>query len=272
MSLRTDLVSIITPSYNTAKYIQETIESVLAQTYTNWEMIIVDDCSSDNTDEVVKPYLKDSRIRYFKNEKNSGAAVTRNKALREAKGKWIAFLDSDDLWMPKKLERQIKFMEENGYHFSYTNYSEIDDDGKSLGTLWTGPKRVGKARMAMFNYMGCLTVMYDREFVGLIQIADIKKRNDYALWVKVAKKCDAYLLDETLATYRVRKNGSIMNRGKNPLSRMKFNYDLWRFSEQKSGLVSWLLTGVNTIFGATKKIQYKKCRKKLMAKEMIKFF
>lgn len=253
-----DLVSIITPSYNTANFIAKTIQCVLDQTYTNWEMIIVDDCSTDNTDEIVAPFLMDKRIKYLKNEKNSGAAVTRNKALREAKGKWIAFLDSDDLWMPEKLEKQIKFMEENGYHFSYTNYSEVDDEDKSLGTLWTGPKRVGKMRMAMFNYMGCLTVMYDKDFVGNIQVADIKKRNDYAIWVKVVKKCDAFLLDETLATYRVRKSGSIMNRGKNPLARMKFNYDLWHCSEQKSELMSWILTGINTIFGATKKIQFKR--------------
>lgn len=258
MSLGTELVSIITPSYNTAKYIQETIESVLAQTYTNWEMIIVDDCSTDNTDEVVKPYLADSRFKYLKNEKNSGAAVSRNRAIQEAKGKWIAFLDSDDLWYPEKLEKQIVFMRENNCHFSYTNYTEIDDVGNSLGTLWTGPKKVGKIRMAMFNYMGCLTVMYDREHVGLIQIADIKKRNDYALWVKVAKKCEAFLLDETLATYRVRKNGSIMNRGKNPLARMKYNYELWHLSEKMNAASSWVLTGLNTIFGALKKLQYKK--------------
>ena len=195
------LVSIITPSYNTAKFITETVLCVQNQTYTNWEMIIVDDCSKDNTDEILKPFLNDKRIKYLKNEKNSGAAVSRNRALREAKGQWIAFLDSDDLWNPEKLEKQIRFMEENGYHFSYTNYSEVDDDGKSLGTLLTGPKKIGKIRMMMFNYMGCLTVMYDRDYVGLIQIEDIKKRNDYAMWVKVVKKCPAYLLDENLATY-----------------------------------------------------------------------
>lgn len=254
------LVSIITPSYNTAKFIDETIKSVQAQTYTNWEMIIVDDCSKDNTDEVVKPFLQDSRIKYFKNEKNSGAAVSRNRALREAKGHWVAFLDSDDLWVPEKLEEQIAFMEKNEYYFSYTNYSEIDDDGKSLGTLWTGPKKIGKARMTMFNYMGCLTVMYDRDYVGLIQVGDIKKRNDYAIWVKVVKKCPAYLLDECLATYRVRSSGSIMNRGKNPLSRMKFNYELWHMSEGKGKLNSWILTGINTVFGTTKKLRYKKVK------------
>ena len=104
-----ELVSIITPSYNTAKFIGKTIESVQNQTYQNWEMIIVDDCSTDNTDEVIDGYLSDQRIKYIKNEKNSGAAVSRNRALRETKGKWIAFLDSDDLWSPKKLEKQISF-------------------------------------------------------------------------------------------------------------------------------------------------------------------
>ena len=143
------LVSIIMPSYNTASYIEETIHSVLNQTYTNWELIIVDDCSTDNTDEVLET-IKDNRIRYFKNEKNSGAAISRNKALREAKGQWIAYLDSDDLWMPEKLEKQIKFMVENRYAFSYTNYEEIDVDSNKTGVRFTGPKKITKT--GMFNY------------------------------------------------------------------------------------------------------------------------
>lgn len=253
-----ELVSIVTPSYNTAGFISETIRSVLSQTYTNWEMIIVDDCSADNTDEVVRPFLEDQRIRYLKNTTNLGAAASRNRALREAKGRWAAFLDSDDLWAPEKLEKQIDFMKKNGYHFSYTEYSEIDDNGNSLGTRWTGPGRIGKIRMAMFNYMGCLTVMYDREYTGLIQAGDIGKRNDYALWIKVVKKCPAFLLEECLAAYRVRSSGSIMNRGENPLKRMKYNYDLWHVSEGRSKAVSWLMTGVNTVFGTLKKLQYKK--------------
>ena len=115
------LVSIIMPSCNTANFIAESIQSVINQTYKNWELLIVDDCSTDNTDEVVASF-KDKRIRYFKNKKNSGAALTRNKAMRKAQGEWIAFLDSDDLWMPEKLERQIDFMKKNGYTFSnFTN-------------------------------------------------------------------------------------------------------------------------------------------------------
>ena len=115
------LVSIIMPSWNTDRFMAETIQSVIDQTYTNWELLIVDDCSTDNTDEVVASF-KDDRIKYFHNEKNSGAALTRNRAMREARGEWIAFLDSDDLWMPEKLERQIAFMKEHGYTLSFTEY------------------------------------------------------------------------------------------------------------------------------------------------------
>ncbi len=172
-----DLVSIITPSYNTAEYIAETIRSVQAQTYQNWEMIIVDDCSTDDTDAVVGAYLTDSRIRYLKNEKNSGAAVSRNYALREAKGKWIAFLDSDDLWTPDKLEKQIAFMENGGYHFSYTCYEEMDAQSKLTGVTVKGPGRVSKQGMYNYCWPGCLTVMYDAEAVGLVQIENIKKNN-----------------------------------------------------------------------------------------------
>jgi teichuronic acid biosynthesis glycosyltransferase TuaG len=126
------LVSVIMPTYNCAPYIVETIRSVQSQTYENWEIIIVDDCSTDNTESIVES-INDKRIRYFKNSKNSGAAVSRNFALREAKGRWIAFLDSDDLWAPTKLEHQLRFMVENNYAFSYHNYSEIDEQSKSLG-------------------------------------------------------------------------------------------------------------------------------------------
>lgn len=250
-------VSIIMPSYNTAQFIERSIESVVAQTYQNWELIIVDDCSSDNTDEVVSE-IRDERIKYFKNDKNYGAAYSRNKALREASGKWIAFLDSDDLWMPDKLEKQIRFMESNQYHFSYTNYVEIDEDDQLTGMFVTGPKKINKALMYTFNYMGCLTVMYDREFVGLVQIEDLKKRNDYALWIKVSHKSSAYLLNETLAQYRVRESSSIMDRSKSPMSRMKYNYYLWTQGEKMNSLQALFLTGVNFVFGTFKTCIYKR--------------
>ena len=155
------LVTIVMPSFNTSKYIAETLESVISQTYTDWELIIVDDCSTDNTDEIVRPYLNYSRIKFFKNKRNICAAECRNRALREAKGKWIAFLDSDDLWLPEKLEKQISFMEKNDYHFSYTNYTEIDVDGEPNGITVTGPKKITKTGFFNYFWPGCLTVMYD---------------------------------------------------------------------------------------------------------------
>lgn len=250
-----ELVSIIMPSYNTGTFIKETIDSVLAQTYVYWELIIVDDCSTDNTDEIVNEYLTDKRIHYMKNEINSGAAVSRNRALRMAKGKWIAFLDSDDLWEPKKLQKQIAFMNDNGYHFSYTNYSEIDEKSKFNGKYVTGPKCITKHGMYNYCWMGCLTVMYDADVVGLIQIADIKKNNDYAMWLKVCKKTKCYLLDETLAKYR-KRNGSISNHGYMKL--IKWHYKLYREAENKNPFFSFVLTIRNLVFGVFKKVRYVK--------------
>ena len=250
-----DLVSIIMPSYNTGKFIRATIESVLAQTYSNWELILVDDCSTDDTDDIVKAYLSDQRIRYIKNETNSGAAVSRNRALREAKGKWIAFLDSDDLWESTKLEKQIAFMENHDYHFSYTNYIEIDEKSIPNGKHVTGPKRITKHGMYNYCWMGCLTVMYDVETVGLIQIEDIKKNNDYAMWLKVCKKANCYLLDENLARYR-KRSGSISNHGYMML--IKWHYVLYHEAEKKNPISSVVLTARNLLFGVIKKIKYVK--------------
>lgn len=250
-----ELVSIIMPSYNTGRFIKETIESVLAQSYSAWELIIVDDCSTDDTDEVVAAFLRDTRIRYIKNDTNSGAAVSRNRALREARGKWIAFLDSDDLWKPEKLEKQILFMRENCYHFSYTNYIEIDKKSKPNGKSVSGPKRITKHGMYNYCWMGCLTVMYDAEAVGLIQIADIKKNNDYAMWLKVCKKADCYLIDEVLAKYR-KRSGSISNHGYMKL--IKWHYKLYREADNKSPVSSFVLTIRNLFFGVIKKIKYVK--------------
>lgn len=249
------LVSIIMPSYNTGRFIAETINSVLAQTYENWEIIIVDDCSTDNTDEIVAEYLRDERIRYFKNEKNSGAAVSRNRALREARGEWIAFLDSDDLWSPDKLEKQVGFMEKNGYRFSYTNYIEIDEESKPLGRRITGPEKICKTGMFNYCWPGCLTVMYDARAIGLVQIEDIKKNNDYAMWLKVCRKADCYLLNETLASYRKRA-GSISNHSYKAL--IKWHYRLFRSAEGQSTFVSAFNTCRNMGFGVIKKLKYVK--------------
>lgn len=244
------------PSYNTAEFIEQTIKSVLAQTYKNWELIIVDDCSTDNTDEAVEQFLTDKRIKYLKNEHNLGAAISRNRALREVKGKWIAFLDSDDLWMPEKLEKQIGFMKKNGYYFSYTNYVEIDEKNNPNGRFVTGPEHITKKGMFNYCWPGCLTVMYNASKIGLIQIEDIKKNNDYAMWLKVCNKADCYLLDECLAQYRKGRVGSVSTHG--IITMIGWHYKLFHEAEGQGVIASLFNTGRNMMFGFYKKKKYVK--------------
>ena len=251
-----ELVSIIMPSYNTAKFISKTIESVLEQTYKNWELLIVDDCSTDNTDEIVSKY-DDDRIIYLKNKKNSGAALTRNKAMRKAQGEWIAFLDSDDLWMPEKLERQIDFMKKNGYTFSYTEYEKIDEEDNPLNIYVTGPISVNKRKMYNYDYIGQLTMMYSAKFFGTIQIKDIKKNNDYAIRLQLYKKKGAccYLLKENLAKYRIRKKSISHDK----LSKkLKSHYDLFHMCDEKMAPVAFWYACWNMFFGILKKKNYEK--------------
>lgn len=250
------LVSIITPTWNCAKFIGETIRSIQNQTYENWELIISDDCSTDLTREVIEPYLQcDKRIKYICNERNSGAAITRNNALKVAKGKWIAFLDADDLWLPEKLEKQVAFMAENGYAFSYHEYTEIAEDGKDLGIYVSGIKKVSKFDMYSCCWPGCLAVMYDREKIGLIQINDVKKNNDTAMWLKVVKKAPCYLLKENLARYRRRKN-SITPK---PLwQRTWAHYPLFRIAEEMNPVMATFWTLMNVFGNGVKKMFYVK--------------
>lgn len=221
------LVSIIMPSWNTGRFIAESIESVINQTYANWELLIVDDCSTDNTNEVVRKF-NDDRIKFFKNEKNSGAAITRNRALREANGEWIAFLDSDDLWLPKKLEHQILFMKKHNLIFSYHDYVKIDEESNPLNIYVTGPKIVTKRKMYNYGYPGCLTFMYSAKAMGTIQIKDIKKNNDYAILLKLCKKADCYLLKENLAKYRIRKKSISHDK---LIKKLKSHYDLFHYCD-----------------------------------------
>lgn len=247
-----DLVSIITPSYNTAQYIGETIQCVLNQTYTNWEMIIIDDCSTDDTDKVISSF-DDKRIFYFKNEVNSGAAISRNCALLKARGRWIAFLDSDDLWLPNKLEKQINFMKKNHYSFSCTYCELIDASSKDLKKISKSPLHITKTAMYYYCWPGCLTVMYDVQIIGLIQIENLKRNNDYAMWLKVVKKTDCYCLPEILSKYRVRNNSISHTK----LSKLIYShYILFRKAEKKSPLIALLYTLRNLIFGMFRKIFY----------------
>lgn len=247
------IVSIIMPSYNTDCYIAKSIESVLSQTYPHWELLIVDDCSTDKTDEVVSKYLCDDRIRYIKNEINSGAAVSRNRALREATGKWIAFLDSDDLWAPEKLEKQLRFMLENGYKFTYTDY-RIQHNGEWLPYVYTGPKVVNKRLIKDYCYFSTITVMYDREHVGLIQIAPVRKNNDYAMWLKIIESANCYRLPECLSYY-IKHDGSVSSGNKWRL--IKHHYILWRVAEGKNPVAACVLTVRNLFWGVIKKIIYR---------------
>ena len=248
-----NLVSIIMPAYNAASYIEDSIKSVIAQTHTEWELIIVDDCSDDGTHDVIKKF-EDSRIIYFRNEKNSGAAVSRNRALREAKGKWVAFLDCDDTWQESKLEKQINFMEENKYKFSYTDYNIIYPDGTKSPYIYIGPMIVTKKQLYRYCYFSTITVMYEREAIGLIQIADIRKNNDYAMWFQAIEKADCYRLPECLSTYWKREN-SISSGSKFKL--IKWHYIMFRKALNKGVFVSAFCTVRNLFWGVIKKIYYK---------------
>lgn len=251
------LVSIITPTWACADFIAETIKSIQSQTYQNWELLIQDDCSKDNTLEVVKPFMEaDKRIKYECNPKNSGAAITRNNALRRAKGRWIAFLDADDLWSEDKLKKQLEFMTCNGYYFSYTGYEEMDESSHLTGVRISGPIHVTMWGMYSFCWPGCLTVMYDREKVGLLQIADIKKNNDYAMWLKVVQKADCYLLDECLARYRRGRKGSVSTHGYATM--IRWHYKLWHEAMGMNAVASLFWTGMNLICGVYKKLRYVK--------------
>ena len=207
------LVSIITPNYNCARFIVQTIESVLAQTHTDWEMLIVDDCSTDGSYEIALEYAaRDPRIKVMRNERNSGAAVSRNRAIEVASGEYVAFLDSDDLWLPEKLARQIKFMQENGCDFCFTEYEHIDEENNCLNQIANVTRRLTYRKIMLHCWPGCLTVMYNQAVVGKVYAENIRKNNDHALFLSVLKKCsNAMGMKEMLAQYRIRK-GSISSK------------------------------------------------------------
>lgn len=248
-----DLVSIIMPAYKSEKYIKKTIESVLNQTYKKWELLIVDDCSKDGLKRIIDNF-NDTRIRFFSNKENSGAAISRNYALREAKGKWIAFLDSDDLWLPTKLEEQLNFMQKNNYKFSFTDYRIKLTNGEWSPYIYIGPDIVDKKLMYRYCYFSTITVMYDQEYVGLIQIEDVKKNNDYALWLKIIEKSNAYRYPKTLSIYCKRENS--ISSG-NKIKLIKHHYILFRKAQRFSLLKAFGYTVRNLFFGIIKKKKYK---------------
>lgn len=247
-----DLISIIMPSYNTESYIADSIRSVIAQTYQNWELIIVDDCSTDRTIEIIETF-DDPRIILLKNKTNSGAALSRNYALREAKGEWIAFLDSDDLWLPDKLEKQLEFMKSHGYAFTFTDY-RICLNGSWLPYIYTGPDVVNRRRMYRYCYFSTITVMYNRSVIGLIQAPSIRKNNDYAMWLLAIEKSNAYRLPECLSYY-IKHDDSITGGSKWKL--IRWHYKLFREAMGESMPRASMHTLGNLFFGAIKKKKYK---------------
>lgn len=247
-----ELVSIIMPSYNSEKYIGAALKSVQAQTYNNWELIIVDDCSTDDTVGIIKRF-NEPRIRLFRKKMNSGAAKSRNRALQEARGRWITFLDSDDIWHSEKLEKQLSFMKKNRYAFTFTDY-RIQLNGKWMPYINTGPMIVDKRAMYNYCYFSTITVMYDRKAVGLIQIPDLKKNNDYAMWLQAVEKVKCYRLPECLSYY-IKHDGSISSGSKWKL--IKWHYLLFRIGLKKGVFMSVLLTSNNLVHGVIKKYKYK---------------
>lgn len=231
-----NLVSIITPAYNAAAYIAETIESVLAQTYTSWEMFIANDCSKDNTAEIVQSYVaKDKRIKLITLKRNSGVAVARNTAIQKAKGRYIAFLDSDDLWKKEKLQQQIGFMRQNGYVFTYTSYEHFQKGKERIKNKVQIPESLNYKQALKGNKIACLTVMLDRKQISKIYFMS-KKHEDYILWLNILKQgISAYGIQESLALYRTGNTKSISG---NKLQSAIWTWKVYRENQELSVLNS----------------------------------
>jgi len=224
--MESPLVSIIIPTFNSHKFIFEAIRSVQNQTYVNWEIILVDDCSTDETVAIISRCTQeDNRIQMLELAVNSGTGVARNAALASAKGKYIAFLDADDLWKPNKLEVQIKFMQANNLPFTFSFYDCIDEEGKQLNKRLEAPINLSYRQLFYCNYIGNLTGIYDVSYFGKIPISAIRKRQDWMLWLTVLKKIKiAHPVSESLAYYRVRDNSISTSK----LDLIKYNFAVYR--------------------------------------------
>lgn len=227
-------VSIITPIYNSELFIDDTIASVINQTYENWELLLVDDCSTDSSAEKIKKFLlKDDRLKYYRLEKNSGAAVARNFALKNSSGRFVAYLDADDIWEKDKLEKQVKFMLDNQYAFTCTNYYKIKDDGTSLNKIVKIPKRVDYNLFLRNTIIQTVGVMIDTKKTGkdLLIMPLIKRRQDAGTWCQLLKNgYDCYGVPYALAGYRVVKNSLSSNKFK----AIKMNWYWYRNIEKLS--------------------------------------
>ena len=239
------LVSIITPSYNSSKFINDCVNSVFSQTYKNWEMIIVDDVSTDRSVDIISTFCKqDARIQLHQLLDNSGAAIARNKAIELAQGTFIAFLDSDDLWLPKKLEYQLDFMLKNKYSLSYTSYEIINEEGNLTNKIINCKDKLDYKRMLYSNEIGCLTAMYNQDILGKIFMPEIRKRQDYGLWLKILKsEMYAFGLTTVLAQYRNRSKSMSNNKAE----MLKWNWNLYKNVENLSYFRATYYTVCNVI-------------------------
>lgn len=221
-----ELVSIIIPTYNTEKFIGDTLQSVQNQTYKNWEMILVDDASTDKTVSVIEEFAKkDSRIKLFKLEKNSGNGFARNIAVEKSIGKYIAYLDADDLWFSNKLEKQIGFLKANNLHFTFSFYDCIDEEGNSLNRRVEAPINLTYDELFFCNYVGNLTAIYDADYFGKIILEATQKRQDWRLWLTILKQIQVTKpVPEPLAFYRIRKNSISSSKFK----LIKHNFGVYR--------------------------------------------
>jgi len=231
-----DLVSIITPTYNSEKFISASIQSVQAQTHCNWELIIIDDCSNDKTLEIVNNALQlDSRINLYSLDKNEGTGAARNIGVANSKGNYIAFLDSDDLWMPNKLESQLNFMKKNNLPFTFSFYECIDEEGLNMSIRKEAPKLTTYRKLFFCNYIGNSTAIYNAEILGKIPIYKIRKRQDWMLWLTILKKIKvAQPIPEVLAYYRVRKNSISASK----IELLKFNFNVYHHFHKMNYFVS----------------------------------
>lgn len=230
-------VSIITPAYNASKYIEETIDSVMKQTDSDWEMVIVDDCSDDDTYAIAKRCAEEeSRIRVFRNEENSGVAYTRNRALDEARGKYVAFLDADDLWLPNKIEKQVQFMENGGFVLSYTDYQRFDSiTGERKKRIIRAPAKMTARRIYGDTSIGCLTVMVNRDISGPFHMPLLNHTEDNITWQTILSRgYVGYRLGEVLSLYREGNSSLTSGKKKAAIQQWKTYREYYKFSIAKS--------------------------------------
>ncbi|BES66479.1 hypothetical protein SANA_29180 [Gottschalkiaceae bacterium SANA] len=239
-------ISVIMPAYNASRFINEAIASVVEQSEKNWELIIVNDASTDATSEMVEEWMKrEPRIHHIDMEENQGSAAARNRGLEQAKGRYLAFLDADDLWHPEKLRRQIAFMEETGSVVSFTEYDRVDEYGEVLQKAESLPDAVTHEMMLKRNWMGCLTVVVDKTAFERVWFPSLRKRQDYALWLQLMRevKQPALCLHQTLASHRFHKNSI----SKKKVGLVKYNYRVFR-KHEKMGPLSSAWSVVQNIF------------------------